>query len=180
MSALVISLAGVMLAACASTAGSGNGTAGSGNGTAGSGNGTAGSGNGTSGTVTGAASCAAMSASAYLAGARAVFIGTALGGPTAEAGSAGAVLLSPARFHVIRYLKGSGARVVTVQTALTSQGSTMAASEDGIQPRAGQRWKIYTTSLHMPYQTSICGGSCVLGGPSDDVNLPCAQEEDKN
>jgi len=180
MSALVISLAGVMLAACASTAGSGNGTAGSGNGSAGSGNGSAGSGNGTSGTVTGAASCAAMSASAYLAGARAVFIGTALGGPTAEAGSAGAVLLSPARFHVIRYLKGSGARVVTVQTALTRSGSTMAASEDGIQPRAGQRWKIYTTSLHMPYQTSICGGSCVLGGPSDDVNLPCAQEEDKN
>jgi len=121
-----------------------------------------------------------MSASAYLASARAVFIGTALDGPAAGAGSAGVVLLSPARFHVTRYLKGSGPRVVTVQTALTSQGSTMTASEDGIQPRAGQRWKIYTTSLHMPYQTSICGGSCVLGAPSDDVNLPCGQEEDKN
>src|SRR5262249_46340422 len=109
MSALVISLAGGMPAPVASTTGTRDGRAGSGNGSAGSGN-------GTSGTVTGAASCAAMSASAYLAGARAVFIGTALGGPTAEAGSAGAVLLSPARFHVIRYLKGSGPRVVTVQT----------------------------------------------------------------
>jgi hypothetical protein len=178
MRAAVFGLAGVMLAACASTAGPANGTAGPANGTAGSGGGTGGSGNGTSGT--GAALCAAMSASAYLAGARAVFIGTALGGPAAEASSAGGVLLSPARFHVIRYLKGSGPPVVTVQTALTSQGSVMADGEDGIQPRAGQRWKIYTTSLHMPYLTSICDGSCVLGGPSDDVNLPCGQEEHKN
>jgi hypothetical protein len=174
MRAAVISLAGVMLAACANAAGPANGTTGPAKGTAGPAK-------GTSGTAAGAAGvCAAMSASAYLAGARAVFIGTALGGPAAEAGSAGAVLLSPARFRVIRYLKGSGPRVVTVQTALTSQGSVMADSEDGIQPRAGQRWKIYTTSLHMPYLTSICGGSCVLSGSSDDVNLPCGQEQHKN
>lgn len=156
----VISLAGVMLAACASAGGSANGT---------------------SGTVAGAAgSCAAMSASAYLAGARAAFIGTAQGGPAAEAGSAGAVLLSPARFRVTRYLKGSGPPVVTVQTALTTHSGSMVANEDGIQPRAGQRWKIYTTSPHMPYQTSICDGSCVMNGRSDGVNLQCGREEHKN
>jgi hypothetical protein len=160
----VISLAGVMLAACASTAGSANGTSGTVAGTA----------------ARAAGSCAAMSASAHLASARAVFIGTAQDGPAAEAGSAGEVLLSPARFRVTRYLKGSGPRVVTVQTALTTRGGSMVANEDGIQPRAGQRWRIYTTSLHMPYQTSICDGSCVLDGPSDGVNLPCGQEEHKN
>jgi hypothetical protein len=30
----------------------------------------------------------------------------------------------------------------------------MVASEDGIEPRARQRWQIYTTSLHLPCQTS--------------------------
>lgn len=104
-----------------------------------------------------------------------VFTGTALPGPTASAGSAGAVLTSPARFRVTRYLKGSGPAVVTVQTALTANGSGIAADEDGIEPRAGQRWTIYTTSQRVPYDTSDCAGSCVLGG-SDDVNIPCQQE----
>jgi hypothetical protein len=60
--------------------------------------------------------------------------------PGPSAGSAGAVLVSPAHFRVLLYLKGSGPRVVTVQTALTTRGNTVAAIEDGIEPRAGQRW----------------------------------------
>lgn len=111
---------------------------------------------------------------AYLDRARTVFLGTALPGPTANAGSAGAVLVSPAHFRVLSYLKGGGPRVVTVQTALTIRGNAVAAVEDGIEP---QRWRIYTASLHMPYQTSACGGSWVIGGPADDVNMPCSQEE---
>ena len=123
-----------------------------------------------------AGSCAAERPSVHLASARVVFTGTALPGPTADAGSAGAVLASPARFRVAHYLKGSGPPVVTVRTALTVRGDTVIAEEDGIEPQAGQRWMIYTTSLRMPYQTSECGGSCLLGGPANDVNLPCGQE----
>jgi hypothetical protein len=147
---LLFSAAATMLAACASTGGSGE---------TGSGSGAAGS-------------CIAASPSAELAGARVVFIGTALSGPVADAGSAGAVLASPARFRVARYVKGSGPSVVTVQTALTVEGNGVIANEDGIEPRAGQRWTIYTTSLRMPYQASDCTGSCVLGG-SGSVNIPC-------
>jgi len=87
------------------------------------------------------------------------------------------VLASPARFRVVRYLKGSGPRVVTVATALSGRGDAVTADEDGIEPRAGQRWTIYTTSLRMPYASSICGGSCVMSGPGDDVHMPCAQLE---
>lgn len=70
--------------------------------------------------------------------------------------------------------QGSGPRVVTVTTALSGRGDAVTANEDGIEPRAGQRWTIYTTSLRMPYATSICGGSCVMSGPRDDVNMPCS------
>ena len=150
--ALTISVAGVMLAACASAAGSGG-----------------------SGSVS-AGSCAAEHPSVYLAWARVVFTGTALPGPTADAGSAGAVLASPARFRVARYLKGGGPSVVTVQTALTVKRNVVIADEEGIEPQAGQRWMIYATSRRMPYQTSDCGGSCLLGWPADDVNIPCGQE----
>ena len=86
------------------------------------------------------------------------------------------MLASPARFRVARYLKGSGPPVVTVQTALTVKGDVVIAEEDGIEPQVGQRWMIYTTSLRMPYQTSECGGSCLLGGSANDVNIPCGQE----
>ena len=157
--ALVASVAAMLLAGCASAGQSGGSIS-------------------QSGTVAGAAdSCTAASPPAYLDQARTVFTGTALPGPTAGAGSAGAVLVSPARFRVLSYLKGSGPGVVTVQTALTIRGNAVAAVEDGIEPRAGQRWRIYSASLHMPYQTSACGGSCVIGGPADDVNMPCGQEE---
>ena len=152
----ITGLSGVMLAACASAAGSGHGA---------------------SGTVARAAgSCAVASAAASLASARVVFIGTAQPGPTTAAGSAGPVLISPARFRVTRYLKGNGPRVVTVRTAVSNRGHAMIASEDGIEPRAGQRWRIYTTSLHLPYQTSLCGGSCLMSGLANTVNIPCAQQ----
>jgi hypothetical protein len=78
---------------------------------------------------------------------------------------------------VLSYLKGSGPGEVTVQTALTVRGNTVTGIEDGIEPRAGQRWRIYTTSAQMPYETSGCGGSCLIDGPRDDVNITCAQED---
>ena len=156
---LMVSAVAVMLASCAGAGRPPRGSSGS-------------------GTVSGSAgSCAVASASVYLSGARTVFTGTALPGPVAPAGSAGASLASPAHFRVIRYLKGSGPPVATVETAVVSHGNARVVNEDGIEPRAGQRWKIYTPSPHPPYQTSLCGGSCVMGGPGDGVNIPCGKEQ---
>ena len=116
-----------------------------------------GSGNGNSAGV-----CAADAASEYFAGARTVFTGTMLPGPTADLGGH-QVLVSPARVRVTRYLKGKGPEIVTVTTGVVHDGAGGAVSEDGIQPWAGQHWKIYTSSSRMPYSTSICGGSKPAG-----------------
>ncbi len=70
-------------------------------------------------------------------------------------------------------LKGSGPAVVTVTTAVTRAGSDVVGNGEGITPRAGERWMVYTTSRAMPYQTSVCGGSALVdldqhfAGPPD-------------
>lgn len=106
-----------------------------------------------------AGSCAAGTQAGYLAGARVVLLGAMLPGRAVDLGGH-RVLLSPARVRVIRYLKGYGPRVVSVVTGVTS-GNVV--SEDGIEPVAGQHWKIYTESQRMPYQTSICQGTQPAG-----------------
>jgi hypothetical protein len=102
-----------------------------------------------------AASCAALTPRQELAAARLVFIGRFAPGPTIRAGDRN-ILLSPARFHVGRYVKGHGPATLRVVTAVTAPGRF---SEDGIEAQAGERWLIYTNSKHGPYDTSICGGS---------------------
>jgi hypothetical protein len=111
------------------------------------------------------ASCANRSAAAYLASARIAFIGIMLPGPAASTGQ-GNVLVSPARVRVTRYLKGGGPHIVTVVTAITRNGSMTSVNEDGIQALPGQSWRIYGTTQHMPYMTSICAGSTRLVGTS--------------
>jgi hypothetical protein len=106
-----------------------------------------------------AGSCAESSPAQYLARARVIFVGIMLAGRTADIGGA-RVLVSPARVRVMRYLKGGGPGIVTVATGVTS-GNTV--NEDGIEPQAGQPWRIYTVSRRMPYQTSICDGSKATG-----------------
>jgi hypothetical protein len=116
-----------------------------------------GSGNGTS-----AGLCAAATPSEYFAEARIVFTGTMLPGPTASPGGHG-FLVSPARVRVTQYLKGNGPKIVKVATAVVHSGDGVTAvSEDGIQPRAGQHWKIYTSATRMPYDTSICDGTKLI------------------
>ena len=105
------------------------------------------------------ASCAALSPAQYFARARVVFVGIMLTGRTADVGGV-SVLVSPARVRVARYLKGGGPGVVTVATGVTS-GNVV--KQDGIEPQAGQPWKIYTLSGRSPYQTSICDGSKPTG-----------------
>lgn len=106
---------------------------------------------------------ASPGASQYLASAAVAFVGIMLPGPDADAGS-GKVLTSPARVRVVRWLKGSGPPVVTVTTAVTRNSAGVAENEDGITPRAGQRWVIYATSRQMPYQTTVCSGSALASG----------------
>jgi hypothetical protein len=117
-------------------------------------------------TVTGvAASCAAVSPAQQFAAARLVFVGVMLPGPTTRLGSR-PVLGSPARMRIERYLKGHGPRMVRVDTAVTIESDAIGVGEDGIEPRAGQRWQIYTQSRRQPFNTSICAGSRRVASPS--------------
>src|SRR5947209_7658479 len=102
------------------------------------------------------ASCAGLSPAAQFAAARRVFVGQMLPGRTTARGR---VLASPARMRVERYLKGHGPATVTVHTAVTVERHRVRITEDGIEPRAGERWKIYTNSRREPFDTSICAGS---------------------
>jgi hypothetical protein len=104
-------------------------------------------------------SCAAGIPAGHFATARLVLFGMMLPGRTADLGGH-RVLVSPARVRVIRYLKGGGPAVVSVVTGVTS-GNVV--NEDGIEPVAGQHWKIYTRSRRTPYQTSICEGTKPTG-----------------
>jgi hypothetical protein len=105
-----------------------------------------------------AASCVGLTRAQQLQAARKVMLGVMLRGRTVSDGGH-LVLASPARMRVLRYIKGHGPRVVRVSTAVTPRDGGVVVGEDGIEPRAGQRWRIYTISKRMPYQTSICGGS---------------------
>ena len=73
------------------------------------------------------------------------------------------VLLSPARFTVIRYLKGRGPQTVRVQTAVSATpAGGYSYNEDGIAARAGQRWRVYgTRTSEGTIATGICSGSRV-------------------
>ncbi len=115
------------------------------------------------GTTGVSASCAALSPAEQFAAARVVLVGVMLPGPATQAG----VLGSPARMRVERYLKGRGPRTVRVDTAVTIEGDSTGVSEDGIEPRAGERWKIYTQSRGQPFGTSSCAGSArVVASPA--------------
>jgi hypothetical protein len=108
-----------------------------------------------------AASCAGLSAKQQLAIARLVFVGRARPGPTAHVDGRD-VVISPARFRVLRYIKGHGPANVRVDTAVPSNG---VVAEDGIEPQTGESWRIYTNSKHGPYNTNVCLGSRQLRPP---------------
>ena len=110
-------------------------------------------------TASSSASCVGLFPGAQYAGARTVFVGTMLPGPTAPVGDQ-QVLSSPAQVQVSRYLKGSGPATVSVQTAVSGQ----VVSSDGIEPKAGQQWEIYSNSVRSPFQTSDCAGSAPMTG----------------
>jgi hypothetical protein len=105
-----------------------------------------------------AASCAGLTAAQRLKAARVVFDGRMLTGPTVGMGRT-RVLASPARVLVMRYLKGRGPGTASVQTADTSSGTGVAVDAEGIEPQAGQWWRIFSDRSRPPFPTSICAGS---------------------
>ena len=118
--------------------------------------------------TTSAASCAALTVAQQFKAARVVFDGTMLSGPTVLLGKV-RMLSSPAQVRVIRYLKAHGPKTVRVDTAAALAGSGVAVSEDGIEPHAGQRWRIYSNRSRQPFTTSICAGSRLLRPRSESV-----------
>jgi hypothetical protein len=105
-----------------------------------------------------AGSCVGLTAAQQLKSAAVVLVGTMLPGPTTTI-EHHRVLLSPARMRVSRYVKGTGPTTVRVQTAVARNYRRLVVSEDGIDPRPGERWKILSDRRHQPLPTSICAGS---------------------
>jgi hypothetical protein len=110
-----------------------------------------------------AASCAAQTPAQARAHAQLIFFAVALPGRLVPRSR---ILLSPARFRVLRYLKGHGPRIVKVQTAITAgaRSGEYSYAEDGLQPRPGQHWLIYGQRTRSgSLTTSICSGSRQTG-----------------
>lgn len=103
-------------------------------------------------------SCVGLTRPQQRAGANVIVVGTMLPGPFTRVRNR-RVLLSPARMRVTRYLKGSGARTVEVQTGVRVSNGQIEMVEDGILPSAGQRWEILSASSRPPLQSSTCLGS---------------------
>jgi hypothetical protein len=109
-------------------------------------------------THAGAASCVGLTARQQYRSARLVFDGSMLAGATVVVGRH-RVLSSPARVAVTRYLKGHGPRIVRVQTAVTAASNGVTENSEGITPRVGERWRIFTDRSRQPLPTSDCNGS---------------------
>jgi len=86
------------------------------------------------------------------------FVGVALSGQEAQG-----ALVSPARFAVVRYLEGTGPRVVEAQTALTARlDGTVAVLGGELQPRPGELWRI--RGLSPAHRQRLRAGDVVDGG----------------
>ena len=100
-------------------------------------------------------SCVVATEQQLRARAQVIFVGVALAGDNATG-----TLLSPARFRVVRYVKGRGGRIVRVTTATRREGDGYSAISIGINPRVGERWRIYgRRNSSGVIVTSACDGS---------------------
>lgn len=82
-------------------------------------------------------------------------------GPLARGGIG---LLSPATFKVVAYDHGSGPQEIKVQTALSDGPGGLVAAADGVNPSAGQTWRLWgTLGADGVLQTNVCLGSTLAG-----------------
>ena len=89
-----------------------------------------------------------------------VVTATAEAGPVAQNGIG---LLSPASFRVVASDQGQGPAEIKVQTAIAKSDSGLVVAEDGVNPRAGQTWRLWgTLGADGVLQTSTCLGSSLM------------------
>lgn len=82
-------------------------------------------------------------------------------GPVARNGVG---LLAPATFKVVAYDKGSGPTDLKVQTALSAGPGGLTANSVGVNPSAGQTWRLWgTIGADGVMQTNVCLGSTLAG-----------------
>lgn len=82
-------------------------------------------------------------------------------GPLARSGIG---LLSPATFRVVAYDQGTGPQEIKVQTALSDGPGGLIAAADGVNPSAGQTWRLWgTLGADGLLQTNVCLGSTLAG-----------------
>lgn len=98
------------------------------------------------------ASCVPLTAAQKRAAADAIFDGVALEGPTAS---------GVQRFRVSRYLKGSGPRIVRVDTGFKRRADgTGSITSISLYVRRGERWRIFADGSTSKILTSNqCAGS---------------------
>lgn len=81
---------------------------------------------------------------------------------------------SPARLKVLRYIKGTGPKEVSVETgSLRNRDGTTTSTSIGIKPRRGETWLIYGLATRKGVViTSSCAGSRRLSEPSSSSGRP--------
>jgi len=107
------------------------------------------------------AACALSSVEGLTRQSPVVVTAKAQAGPLAQNGVG---LLSPASFRVVSYDQGSGPQELKVQTALTTASGGLVAMSEGVNPLAGQTWRLWGTfAPDGALQTSVCAGSALVG-----------------
>jgi hypothetical protein len=98
------------------------------------------------------ASCIRMTAAQQRAQADVIFDGVALAGPTA---------IGIQRFRITRYFKGSGPRVVRVNTGyITRPDGTGSVTSVSLLVKRGEKWRIFAHgSARKVLRTTLCDGS---------------------
>ncbi len=98
------------------------------------------------------ASCVPMTRAEQRARAQVIFDGVALEGPTAT---------GIQRFHVTRYLKGHGPKVVRVDTGnIRRADGTGTVTSVSIIVERGERWRIFARgTTRKVLRTTVCDGS---------------------
>lgn len=78
---------------------------------------------------------------------------------------------SPARLKVLRYIKGSGPKELSVETgSIRNRDGTTTSTSVGIRPLPGETWLIYGLGTRTgAVITSSCAGSRRLSEPSSSI-----------
>jgi hypothetical protein len=114
-----------------------------------------------------APACPAITEEQALAGADVVFDGVAQPGAAGPNG----VLATPARFSVIKFLKGSGPTVISAAGGPRTEGIGLTSLPSaGVNVHAGEEWVIYAKGASDGIvETSSCYGSHLASDPDPFV-----------